>query len=80
MVHCDHDRIIAVRNGVIGNEVHGDERKWAGVFLFDRLQGRVWWVSIDLVFLARGTSINIVLGECVEARPPVVSLYDFLSA
>ena len=79
MVHCDHDRIIAIGNGEIGDEVHGDQQKWAGIFLLDRLQGWPWQVLIDLVLLACGASINIALDKCVEARPPIVSLYNFLS-
>ena len=53
------------------------ENGW-GVFSFDWLQWGICQVSVYLMLLAEGASLDVVLHESGQAWPPVILLNQFL--
>ena len=74
MVYHDQNRIIAVGDRKVCNEVHGDLLE--GVTAFGRGRGKwgVGGVGVDLIGLTSGTTSDKFLDEGGYTRPPVVLL------
>ena len=64
MVDHDQNRVIAVGDRKIRDEVHRDKGKGACVQGFDRLQWRIGGVAIDFVLLTDSAAVYIILDEC----------------
>ena len=63
MVDHDQNRVIAIGDRKISNEVHSDKRKGAHVQGFDRLQWWVGGVAVYLVLLTDSAASHINLDE-----------------
>jgi hypothetical protein len=78
VVNNDHDRVEAIREREVGDEVSGTMSEWphkngSGNWK-ERRRG---WVRVYFVLLADCTAINIVLDEGGKAWPPVVVRKEF---
>ena len=74
MVYYDHDRIMAIRGREVHDKVNGQLFKGEGVQGGD---GNEWGngrMSVDLVLLTDGASINEIFDKGCETQPPEVTL------
>ena len=74
MVYHDQNRIVAVGDGKVSNEVHGNLLERVGAFGGNRGKQGVGWMDVDLVGLTHGASGDESPDEGSHAGPPVVSL------
>ena len=74
VVYHDQNRIIAVGEGKVRDEIHRYLLEGAGAFRRDRGKWGVGRVGIDLIGLARGTAGDEFADEGGHAGPPVVFL------
>ena len=74
MVYHDQNRIVAVRDGEVGDEVHEDLLEGAGAFGGDGHKWGVERVGVNFAGLASGTSCDEFVDKGGHARPPIVFL------
>ena len=74
MVYHNQDRIIAMGNGEIGDEIHGDLLEGAGAFEGNGHKGRNQGVSVDLIGLAHGAASDEFADKGSHTRPPIILL------
>ena len=74
MVYHNQNRIVAMREGKIHDEVHGNLLEEAGAFGGDRGEQGVEWMGVDLIGLTHGTSGDELADESGHAGPPIVFL------
>ena len=79
MIYYDHDRIMAIRGREVCDKVDGYLSEGEGVQGGDGNEWRDSRMSVDLVLLIDGTSINEVFDKGHETWPPEVMLKDSLS-
>ena len=74
MVGHDHNRIVTVGGGEVGDEVHGrtGEGFRSGI-KHERHEWRSGGVSVDFHLLASATAVDVSRDECKHAWPPVVA-------
>ena len=74
MVYHDQDRVVAVGEGKIHDEIHGDLLEGASAFGRDRGQGGVGRVSVHFIGLAGSAAGDESTDESGHSRPPVIFL------
>ena len=74
MVYHDQNRIVAVGEGEIRDEIHRDLLEGAGTLGGYRSEGGVGWVGVYLIGLAGGTPCDEFADKGGHIRPPVVFL------
>ena len=79
MVYYDHNRIMAIRGREVCNKVNGQLFKGEGMQGGDGNKWRNGRMSVDLVLLTDGISINEAFDKGCETQPPEVILKDSLS-
>ena len=79
MVYYDHNRIMAIRGWEVHDKVNGQLFEGEGVRGGDGDKWGNGWVSVDLVLLTDGTSINEAFDKGCEIQPPEVVFKDSLS-
>ena len=70
MVDHDQKGIKTIRKGGVGDQIIGDLLKWARARGWNREKGRLGWMHIDFVLLARSTATDITADIGGEAWPP----------
>src|ERR1700709_709233 len=73
MVYHDHNRVITLRFGEIGNQIYGKLREGAKGGGGYRVHRRCRRVSLRLHLLASRTAINIVPDKGTHTGPPIVT-------
>ena len=74
MIHHDQNRIIAMGEGKVGDEIHGNLLKGAGALGRDGGKQGVCWIGVNLIGLAGSTASNEFADEGGHAQPPIVLL------
>ena len=74
MVYHDQNRIIAVGEQEISDEIHGNLLEWACAFGRNRGKGGVGRVGVNLIGLANSAAGDEFADEGGHARPPIVFL------
>ena len=76
MVYHDQNRVEALGDGEVGDEIHRDLLEGAGAFQGNRGKRGVGWVGVHLVGLASSAAGDEFSDEGGHAWPPIVFLKE----
>ena len=76
MVYYDHNRVMALGGGKVGDEIDRQLFEGQGDRQRDRIEGGNRGVCVDFVLLTDSASINKVFHERREAWPPVIAFEE----